>query len=105
MAKIIKFPKGARTVPPQGQPVDSGPAKEPSRPVNTGGVMKVVWVATVLLWPWVKWFVVLDVLFQFGRMIYHWNTPGSFAGWTFLLHFGVLTAITYFVSMYKPTGL
>lgn len=105
MAKIIKFPKGARAVPPQRPPVDSGPAKEPSRPVNTGGVMKVVWVATVLLWPWVKWFVVLDVLFQFGRMIYHWNTPGSFAGWTFLLHFGVLTVITYFVSMYKPTGL
>ena len=52
-----------------------------------------------------KWLVSIEVFFQFIRMIYHWNTPGVYAGWTFLLHFAVLTALTYFVSIYKPKGL
>jgi hypothetical protein len=43
--------------------------------------------------------------FQFVRMLYHWNTPGVYAGWSFLAYFAVLTAITYFVSIYKPKGL
>ena len=38
-------------------------------------------------------------------MLYHWNTPGVYAGWSFLAYFAVLTAITYFVSIYKPKGL
>ena len=33
------------------------------------------------------------------------STPGVYAGWTFLLHFAVLTALTYFVSIYKPKGI
>ena len=81
------------------------PANEPTRPVVWGGLVKVVWVVAVLVWPVLKWVVTLDVLFQFVRMLYHWNTPGVFAGWTFMLHFTVLTALTYFVSMYKPKGL
>ena len=80
-------------------------ANEPTRPVVSGGLVKVVWVVAVLVWPVLKWVVTLDVLFQFVRMLYHWNTPGIFAGWTFMLHFAVLTALTYFVSMYKPKGL
>jgi hypothetical protein len=43
--------------------------------------------------------------FQFVRMLYHWNTPGVYAGWSFLAYFAALTAITYFVSIYKPKGL
>ena len=52
-----------------------------------------------------KWIVSIDVFFQFIRMVYHWNTPGVFAGWTFLAHFAVLVALTYFVSIYKPKGI
>lgn len=107
MAKIIKFPSKSRTELNQKTPAKSAltPTKGRSRPVKFSGAMKVLWVAAVLLWPWVRWIAVLDVLFQFGRMVYHWNTLGAFAGWTFLLHFGVLTAITYFVSMFKPNDL
>ena len=105
VANIIKFPKDAQAPPPQGQTAEPAPAMEAPRPKNTVGVLKVLWVATVMLWPWLKWIVVLDVLFQLGRMVYHWNTPGSFARWTFLLHFGVLTAMTYFVSTFKPKDL
>ena len=33
-----------------------------------------------------------------------WHTLGVYAGWTFLLHLGVLTGLTYFVGAYKPKG-
>jgi len=69
------------------------------------GVIHFVWVATVLTWPIFKWVLSLDILFQLLQMIYHWNTPGVYAGWNFLLHFSVLTAITYYVSIYKPKGI
>ena len=69
------------------------------------GLVKFVWVATVLVWPILKWVLSIATFFQFVRMLYHWNTPGVYAGWSFLAYFAVLTAITYFVSIYKPKGL
>jgi len=35
-------------------------------------------------------------------MIYYWETPGVYAGWTFLAHFAGLTALTCFVASYEP---
>lgn len=70
-----------------------------------GGVIRFVWVMIVLTWPIFKWVLSLDIVFQMFHMIYHWNTPGVYAGWNFLLHFFVLTALTYYVSIYKPKGI
>lgn len=106
MTNIIKFPRG------DAPPV--APAPVPVKPANgfntkgkalLAGLVRVVWVATVLVWPVLKWVVSIEVFFQFVRMIYHWDTPGVYAGWTFLVHFAVLTALTYFVSLYKPKGI
>ena len=107
MAKTINFPTRSRAELNQKSPEESEltPTKDLQHQRKSGRAVKALWVVAVLLWPWVKWFVVLDVLFQFGRMVYYWNTPGMFAGWKFLLHFGVLTAITYFVSIFKPKDL
>ena len=69
------------------------------------GVIKTLWVMTILVWPFLRWVAALDVVLQFVRMLWKWDTPGAYAGWTFLLHFGVLTAFTYFVSVYKPKGI
>ena len=69
------------------------------------GMVRTIWVVTVLIWPVLRWVLSFEVLFQMVRMFYYWNTPGVHAGWTFLLHFAVLTAITYFVSAYTPKGL
>jgi hypothetical protein len=68
-------------------------------------LVKVVWVATALVWPAMKWVLSFDVLFQFFRMLYHWSTPGAYATWTFFLHFSVLVLLTGFVSLYKPRGI
>jgi hypothetical protein len=70
-----------------------------------GGMNRFVWVVTVLTWPVFKWVLSLDVLFQMFRMIYRWNASDIYADWNFLLHFSVLTAFTYYVSIYKPKGI
>ena len=113
MANIIKFlPRGARA--PEAMPVkpDEPEVSAQASPESNAngnsffaGLVKTVWVVTVLVWPLLKWLVSFDVVFQLVRMIYHWNTPGSYAGFRFLLHFAVLTALVYFVSLYKPKGI
>ena len=105
MTNIIQFPRS-------DSPADDlAPLKLQARPIDGAGgggvlsnVVKVVWVATVLVWPVMKWVLSFDVLFQFFRMLYHWNTPDVYATWTFLLHLAVLVVLTYFVSLYKPKG-
>ncbi|MDD5631801.1 MAG: KleE stable inheritance protein [Methylococcales bacterium] len=63
------------------------------------------WAFSVLVWPILKWVVSIDCVFQFIRMLYFWNTAGHYAGAVFLLHFFVLTFLTYFVTIYKPKGI
>lgn len=107
MSKIIKFP-GVQDEPVTPTPPPEVPTK-PDRRFTAAAVLRAVvrfvWVITVLVWPIAKWIISIDVFFQFLRMFYHWDTPGVHAGWTFLAHFTVLTALTYFVSLYKPKGL
>lgn len=108
MSKIIKFPRSDQAEPAAVSPAVPGEtAKAPKRKIRGlfAGVLRFVWVAVVLVWPVLKWIASIAVFFQFIRMLYHWNTPGIYAGWTFLLHFAVLTALTYFVSIYKPKGV
>lgn len=102
MSNIVKFPKA--TKPPALDPVELAVPNAVDHCL-LAGLVKFLWVVTVLVWPILKWILSIEVFFQFARMLYYWNTPGVFAGWTFMLHFSVLTAITYFVSIYQPKGL
>ena len=106
MTNLIKFSKRARS-PDQDRPKAAISIAIPSvkSPGLTAAVLKCVWVVTVLVWPILKWVISLDCVLQLVRMIYHWETPGVYAGWTFLLHFAALTALICFVSLYKPKGL
>lgn len=111
MSKIIKFPKGGPVHPGPPAAVPVQPQADPPKATNAKGggfvaaVVRWVWIAVVLVWPVLKWVVSIEVFFQGVRMVYYWNTPGMYAGWTFLLHFAALTALTYFVSIYKPKGI
>ncbi len=105
MSNIVKFPRA--TKPPVIKSVEPTPPTV-GKVIDQSllaGLVKFLWVTTVLVWPILKWILSIEVFFQFARMLYYWNTLGVIAGWTFLLHFAVLTAITYFVSIYKPKGL
>jgi hypothetical protein len=106
---VYKFPgtEGAQ-VAPDVVP-ESGPQKAPSGPgvakKSFSWVVKVLWFVVALIWPVLRWLLALDVVFQGALMLWHWDTPGSHAGWTFSLHFAVLVALTFFVSVFKPSGV
>jgi hypothetical protein len=105
MPKVIKFPA------PQGKPAaPAAPRVDGTRNAGNGTeemaspAHRAVWVVAVLLWPVLRYVVILDCVFQLFRMIWYWNTPGMFAGFRFLLHFAVLVGLTWFVSVHKPKG-
>lgn len=61
-----------------------------------GGIIRFIWLIIVhFIFPKVRWLIALDVVYQGFRAIYFWNDPTMNAGWTFLLHFGVLTFFIY----------
>lgn len=106
MSNIIKFPKEEKALAISSKLLDT--QKKISKDKGKSffdGVLRFIWITTVLVWPVLKWIVSIEVFFQFIRMLYHWNTPSVYAGWTFLLHFSGLTALTYYVSIYKPKGI
>lgn len=63
-----------------------------------------VWLVLVCVWPLLRWLAGIDLCFQLIRTTYYWNTPNVYAGWTFLLHFAVFTALTYLVAVHRPAG-
>ncbi len=104
MTKIIQFPKSSVPLTLETKPVKVDPVASNERKNHSlfSGLIKIIWVPVVIIWPILKWVISLDVLFQFVRMFVLWDTPGAYPGWTFAIHFGVLTALTWFVSIYNP---
>ena len=101
MSKIIKFPSVHNpSVSPIHSNVENITAGKGKR-LSTF-LLRFIWVVTVLVWPVLKWILSIEVFYRLIRMWYHWNTPDVYVGWTFLSHFLVLTALTYYVSIYKP---
>ncbi|MBX9915536.1 MAG: protein kleE [Pseudomonadaceae bacterium] len=107
MARILKFPGGQEA--PKANPVPAEPAPAAIQPPMGKKIgerlLRGVWIGVVLVWPVLKWVVSIDVFIQMILMFARWDTPGSYAGWTFLAHFAVLTGLTYFVGVYRPKGL
>ncbi|WP_419589657.1 KleE stable inheritance protein [Thiolapillus sp.] len=100
MDNVIKFPCH------EPEPVEVTATMPPGRVARVwNGIAQFVWIVLMLLWPVMRVVAVTDVTFQFFRMIYHWNTPDVYAGWTFLLHFAVLTVLTYVMANWKPKGM
>lgn len=104
MTKVIKFPapKISRDVPESPQPkvVDKGDGSQQS-----SALVKGIYVVLMLLWPLLRYVVILDCVFQFFRMLWFWNTPGTVAGFKFMLHFSFLVWCTWMVAFYQPKGL
>ncbi len=65
-------------------------------------IQKALWVVLVLCWPLVNKIFVVDVLFQLLRALFYWDTADVHAGWTFILHFGMMSGLTYFVAFGDP---
>ena len=99
---VFKFPSG------ESAPKDQAP-QERATPAPgkkaASGFIGFVWFVVALVWPVLRWVLAIDVAFQFLRMVWNWDTPGTHAGWTFVAHFIVLIVLTYFVSVFKPRGV
>lgn len=67
-------------------------------------LLGIVWSLTVLVWPLLRWVIALDCVYQLVRMLWFWDTPGTYAGFTFVAHYAFLFAMTYFVMFGKPKG-
>jgi hypothetical protein len=55
-------------------------------------------MAVVLVWPVLRWLVAIDVAIKFFEALAFWHVPGRHDGLVLLAHFGVLTALTLYVS-------
>lgn len=106
---VYKFPGGDGARKPLSAAPEPAANKAQGHPgvarKAASGVVKTLWFVVALVWPFLRWVVALDVVFQGLVMVWHWDTPGSHAGWTFALHFAVLVALTFFVSVFKPQGV
>ena len=102
MADIIEFPPapGKAQVP---QP-KHGPVAQAKRPALSGAasLRQIVWVIVVLCWPLLRFVMVCDVLFQLLRALVLWDTPGTHAGWAFILHYAFFCYLTWFVAYGNP---
>ena len=104
MANVIKFPKQLGTF-NKLDPALNAPRPIKAKPDYANGVIKLFWVIGVLAWPLIKWILSIDCVVQFMRMLYFWNSTGHNGGTIFLLHFALLTLLTYFVTIFKPKGI
>ena len=103
--KIYKRRKG-----PQQEASAASAPDQPATAQTAAGravsnVLDAAWFIVVLSWPFLRWVLSLDCVFQFLRMLALWDTPGTYAGFTFLLHFIVFVALTYFVAFFNPKSL
>ena len=103
MSKIIKFPStsAGADLPSPKQTATTAQKKFGLRTIVTF-FLRAAWIITTLLWPLLRWILSANLVFQFGRMLYYWDTRGVHSGWTFTLHFAVFTALTCFIAMYDP---
>lgn len=102
-AKVYKFPDiGKDTKPEAAVTSDSRNRFAALAAIALPRIVYVVWITIVIIWPFLKWIIALDVLYQFCRALYFWSTPGMLAGWYALFHSGVFIAVTYFVEFYGP---
>lgn len=96
MTKILQFPAGGNSPTPSEESKNDDSAAAPQQRKHTKaasvakGMLKGLWVLTGLTWPLLRRVFALDLVFQFVRMLWHWNTPGLHAGWTFMLHYCVV---------------
>jgi len=100
MAIIITFPNSnAASKGPVTQKIP--PGKSWIKPIYTL-LISITKIVLAIFWIPIKWIFSIDCFIQLLRTMYYWNTPGIHAGWIFILHFSVLTALMLFITSFNP---
>lgn len=110
-SNVYKFP-GSNVAPGEQRKVDevSSQTLDSAKAAAGPGRLRKFWSGTVwflwfvvsAVWPVLRWFIALDVVFQGFRMAWYWDAPGVYAGWAFVAHFALFVALTCFVVSYNP---
>jgi stable inheritance KleE-like protein len=101
MAKIINFPNvGKLSVHREQVNRSVTPIRNRVKSIFFS-FLSILWIILATFWTPIRWIISIEVLFQLIRMLYYWDTEDVHTVWIFLLHFGVLTALTLFMASYK----
>ncbi|WP_347990394.1 KleE stable inheritance protein [Methylomonas sp. AM2-LC] len=100
MAKIILFPNSnTANKSPITQIRQQGKHWTKSLCILLVSIIKII---LAIFWTPIKWILSIDCFIQLLRTMYYWNTPDIHAGWVFLLHFSILTALMLFIASSNP---
>lgn len=102
---VIRFPKDRKPTPQSVLVPLAAPALRYDKSllrVLTEGAWAVIWVLCFFVWRMVRWPYAIFCVFQLLWMLIHWNTPGMYAGWTFLGYFGILVVGETFPLFLRP---
>lgn len=99
MNNVIKFPGSEEKNQDQ-----HGAGVNPNSTLRNiaNGVISAVYIVLVMLWPFIKIILSLNVALQFFKMLFKWNEGPFAAACPFILSFVVLTAMMYFITNWKP---
>ncbi|EJA8139895.1 KleE protein [Escherichia coli] len=99
MNNVIKFPGSEE----KNQDQHGASVKPNSTLRNVAnGVISAVYIVLVMLWPFIKIILCLNVALQFFKMLFKWDEGPFAAACPFVLSFVVLTAMMYFITNWKP---
>lgn len=102
MPTIIKFPVRGPLAQPR-QPVPQA-VSAPKRK-KSSVLAIIIYMIVGLCWPLIQFGMTIDCLYQFIRMLYYWNTPGTYAGFRFIAHFLLYSGLFYYIAFGMPEGL
>lgn len=102
MGRVIVFPAHSTVRPPTVEGASPVTAPSASRGAARPGILSrifsIAWIFFLLTWPLAQWVVAFDIVYEFLRALYYWNTPGVYAGFTFVIHLIAGSALTYLVA-------
>ncbi|EJL7111676.1 KleE protein [Salmonella enterica] len=99
MNNVIKFPGSEDKKQHQ---LSEGASPNSTLRNIANGVISAVYIVLVMLWPFIKIILSLNVALQFFKMLFKWNEGPFAAAFPFVLSFVVLTAMMYFITNWKP---
>ena len=59
---------------------------------------KLAILPVILFWPIIRWIFAFDVFFQFLAIFLNWHGPNTRSIVNFLVHFSILTILTFIIS-------
>lgn len=107
MTNVIKFPHAeTRNDQSVAKPAaETSPVQNKNLLRRTGhALLNTLYFLFIMLWTPLRIVLALNVVWQFGKMLYHWNDGALAAMLPFVVSFALLTALTFLRANWKFRG-